>query len=72
MNEKYKVWILGVGETTWATNGIEYDTVESAKNAAIDLHRRWFGADKWAVLPIKDELVGFLSHELVDKFAIER
>jgi len=69
---KYKVWILGVGETSWASNALEYDDVESAKSAAISLFNRWFGADKWAVLPIKDEFVGFLSHETVDKFAIER
>ena len=25
---QYKVWVLAYGESTWATNGLEFDSVE--------------------------------------------
>jgi len=62
----YKVWILGVGENTWATNGRDFDTIEAARNYGNDLLSRWFGADRFAILPLDDKFKGFLSHDTIN------
>ena len=66
----YKVWILGVGESTYATNGVDFDTVDEATSWANDLLCRWFGADKFAILPKADEFAGFLSKDTVNDNAL--
>ena len=62
----YKVWILGVGERTYATNGRDFDTIEEARKYGNDLLSRWYGADSFVVLPMRDEFCGLLSQETVD------
>lgn len=62
---KYKVWVLAVGERTYSTNNLEFDTPEEATNYGDSLLSRWFGADKFAVLPVSDEFEGYLSPEVV-------
>ena len=66
----YKVWILGVGESTYATNGVDFDTVDEATSWANGLLDRWFGADKFAVLPKSDRYTGFLDIATIDNDAI--
>ena len=66
----YKVWIKGVGESTYATNDREFNTIEEAKSHAIDLWSRWFGAESYAVLPKSEEFKGFLSQDVVDCNAV--
>ena len=62
----YKVWILGVGESTWATNDLDFDTVDAARTYGNDLLSRWFGADKFTVLPKDDKFSGFLGQEVIE------
>ena len=61
----FKVWIRGVGETTWATNSLEFDTIQEAKEWGSDLLGRWFGASEYDVLPTSDAFKGLLSTETV-------
>ena len=63
----YKAWIKAVGEKSWATNGLEFNTVQKAKNYANDLLSRWYGADKFAILPVSDKFVGFLEQDIIDR-----
>ena len=48
----YKTWVLGVGENSYCTNGLEFDTVEKAVDYGEDLLSRWFGAEDFKVLPL--------------------
>ena len=57
----FKVWVKGVGETTYATNGLDFETVEAAKTWGNDLMSRWFGAESFLVLPKDDRFTGFLD-----------
>lgn len=61
----FKVWIRGVGETSWATNAREFDTVAEARAWGRDLLWRWTGASEFTVLPNSPEFKGFLSTETV-------
>ena len=66
-NDKYKVWVLAAGETTWATNALEFDTVDEANKWGSGLMWRWLAANDYAVLPVKPELTGYLSTETVER-----
>ena len=66
----YKVWVLGVGETTYATNGLDFDAVDEAIAWGNDLLSRWFGADRFVVLPASDEYSGFLDADIATKNAV--
>lgn len=68
----YKVWILAYGETLWATNGLDFETVDDANSYASDLLSRWMGAKDFAILPKDDQFTGFLSHEIIEANKIER
>jgi len=62
----YKVWILAAGETLWATNELDFDTVPDALAYANDPMSRWMGAKEFAILPKDDRFTGFLSHEIIE------
>ena len=57
--QKFKVWVLAAGESTYATNGVEHDSEEDAISAAENLFMRWFAANDWAVLLVGP--TGYLS-----------
>ncbi len=40
-NGKYRVDVLVLGERTWATNRLRFDTVEEAEAYARNLYGRW-------------------------------
>jgi hypothetical protein len=61
----YKVWILAYGETTWATNALEFETIKEARVYADELLSRWLGAKEYAILPVNDLFKGSLDHEVV-------
>lgn len=63
----YKVWCLATGENTYATNGLEFETVPEAEAYGHDLYSRWFGLEKWAVLPVDEKFTGFLSKDVVNE-----
>jgi len=63
----FKVWILAVGEKNWNTNGLDFGTIDAANQYGRDLLSRWFGADKFVVLPKNDDFVGSLSQDVIDK-----
>lgn len=65
----YKAWVLASGERTWATNGLEFATVDEAQAYAKDLFSRWFGADNIAVLPTDVAEKGFISTDVVRQSA---
>ena len=62
---KYKVWVLAVGETTWATNGLEFETIAEADSWGYDLMMRWFGAEEYTILPVSPDNVGHLSESWI-------
>ena len=66
----YKVWVLGVGESTYATNGLEFNTVDDATKWGNDLLMRWFGADRFVVLPVDDKYTGFLDSTIAVSNAV--
>lgn len=50
----WKVEILGVGESTYVSNGIRLPDAEQAERYGSDLMSRWWGADKMRVAPSDD------------------
>lgn len=65
---KYKVWVLAFGEHSWATNGLEFDTVPEAFDYGRELLARWFAADKYKVLPSLPELTGHLNTKTIELY----
>lgn len=47
----YRVEVLASGESTWATNAMEYDSEDDAKRAGSDLADRWLAVVDWRVVP---------------------
>lgn len=68
---RYKVWVMGVGETTYATNGMDFATVGEAFSYGHELLSRWFGADNFKVLPMSFDPEGFPNQETIDANAVE-
>lgn len=62
----YKVWVLNAGENTYATNSLEFKTVEEAKAYGRDLFSRWLSLKEWAVLPVDKKFTGFLPINVVE------
>jgi hypothetical protein len=52
VGEKLRVEILAIGERTWATNALEFDTPEQATLYARDLSSRWTLAEKMRIVPV--------------------
>ena len=48
----YKVFFLKSGESTYATNGLNFDTSEDAEIYGKELFFRWWGIDKWLIIRI--------------------
>ena len=67
----YKVWVLGVGESKYATNGLDFDTINEANSYGNDLLSRWFGAETFKILPKSDEFEGFLSQSVIDQNSVK-
>ena len=59
----FKTWFHGINEASYATNGLVFDTIEDATNYGHDLLSRWYGADKFAVLPAEG-FTGSVSNEI--------
>ena len=70
MNDQFKVWVLVSGESTWATNGLEFDSAIDAKKWGEGLFMRWFALKDFAVLPVKDEFKGYLTQDIIDAFKV--
>jgi len=66
----FKVWVLAAGESTWATNGLEFESQAEGELWARDLMGRWFGAIAWAVVPLDAGTNGFMTQEWVDQNAV--
>lgn len=70
-NIKYRAEVAGIGENTWSTNAIEYDTPEEAKKWLDDLSGKWFGYDMSRVVPIptpRGEEINRVSNEIYQNF----
>lgn len=65
----YKTWVLGHGESRWATNGMEYPSIEVAEGAALGLYCRWTGARAITVLPVADH-PHYLDCETVERLRV--
>ena len=48
---KYRCDVAGIGENTWSSNGMEYDSQADAEKALNDLSGRWFGYDLSRIVP---------------------
>ena len=63
----FKVWVKATGDRSYATNNLEFETVDKARKYGSDLFMRWMGAEKWAVLPKSAADVGeYLTPGFVD------
>jgi hypothetical protein len=51
-DQKWRVDVLAVGETHWASNALEFDTELAAALWGSDLLKRWFGAERFRVVPV--------------------
>lgn len=67
----YKVWVLAYGEINYATNGLEFNTIEDAIAYANDLLSRWFGAKEYAILPNNLTSYNFTQCE-IDAFRVDK
>ena len=47
---KYKVQVIADNSGTWCGNGLEFNTVDEAKNYAVDLFSRWTSVRQWRVV----------------------
>lgn len=47
----YRVDVKAVGETTWASNALRFDTVGEAEAYALNLAMRWTSVETWRVVP---------------------
>jgi hypothetical protein len=52
VGEKLRVEVLAIGEQSWATNALEFDTPELAALYAQDLYSRWMQVDKMRIVPV--------------------
>lgn len=66
----YKVWVKAVGESTWATNGLEFETSAEADAWGYDLLMRWFGAEEYTVLKADPKFTGHLDAYTIKANAI--
>ena len=48
---KLRVDVKVIGENTWATNGLRFDTEAEALTYAHDLYRRWTVAELMRIVP---------------------
>ena len=55
----YKVFVNTAGDPpdSYATNGMKYDTVEAAEEAAKDLFMRWTAVNTWRVMDPEQQTV---------------
>ncbi len=49
----YKCWFLGVGENRYATNGLEFDTIQEADDYGENKLFHWTGAEDFKILPLE-------------------
>lgn len=52
VGEKLRVEVLAIGERSWATNDLEFDTRPEATLYARDLYTRWTLVDKLRIVPV--------------------
>lgn len=45
--KRFRAEVLASGESTWATNGLRFDTRDEALDYAVDLSGRWMAVQKW-------------------------
>ena len=67
----FKVWVLPVNENAYVTNGLQFETVADAMAYGNGLLSRWFGADKFKVLPNDNAYKGSLSIATVEENAVK-
>lgn len=68
----FKVWVKTVGDSTWSTNGVQHSHAVDAAANAQNLFMRWFAVEKWAVLPVSDDLPAHLTDEVISDLAVKR
>ena len=68
---RYKVWVRGVGETSYASNGLDFATVAEAFTYGRELLSRWYGADDFQVLPLAFDPAGFPGQDVIDANAVK-
>ena len=66
----FKVWVLASGESTFATNGLEFDTIKESVSYAHNLMSRWYAVERFVVLPLNDKYSGFVSVDTAESNAV--
>ena len=66
----FKCWVLGGGESSYATNGLEFETIGEAKAYGDNLLSRWFGAEHFVILPVSGEYSGFVPQDIAVQNAV--
>jgi len=56
MKKSYKMEVLCVGETKWATNALRFATEEEAELAGRELAGRWFAVSEWRAAESDEEV----------------
>jgi hypothetical protein len=62
---KYRADVTGINESSWSTNGVEFNSEEQTKRYLDGLAERWFGFDMSRVVPVdtpKHQPVDFENH----------
>jgi hypothetical protein len=49
---KYKVWVIADSSGKWCANGLEFDSIEKAKEYGADLAWRWTAVRNWRAEPV--------------------
>ncbi len=55
MSTKYKVWVIADSSGHWATNGLEFDSMDDANDWGIGLLMRWTAAKDYQVCQLSDD-----------------
>lgn len=63
---------LAVGERTYSTNGLKFETIQDAVAWGNGLMDRWYGAKCFEILPVLADAVGHLSESFIQSNKVVR
>ena len=66
----YKVYCLACGESTYATNGLKFNTLEEAETYGEELFFKWWGLSKWMLIKIEFKIEYNLSGAYEEKVLV--
>lgn len=69
--KKFRAEVAGIMENTWSSNGVEFDSIEQAKEWLDKLSGRWFGYDLGRVVSVdipRGEKVNIETDDIYQNF----